>query len=124
MLPMRDVFNRPVFARTRKLCLALPGTTEIAAWGHPTFRAGRKTFCAFEIIRGRPSIAFRLTPPHVDRVLTRRDAFATPYGRRQWASLWVDGDVDGKAIQSLVEAGYRCVATTRMLAALDAGGTR
>lgn len=121
---MRDFFNRPVFARTRKLCLTLPGTVEETAWGHPTFRAGRKTFCAFEIIKGRPSIAFRLAPPHVDRVLTRRDAFATPYGRHQWASLWVDGDVDGKVIQSLVELGYRCVATTRLLAVLDAGRTR
>jgi hypothetical protein len=36
-------FTRPVFARLRRLCVALPETYEAASWGHPTFRAGTKT---------------------------------------------------------------------------------
>ena len=114
-----DVFARPVFARARRLCLALPETTEATSWGHPNFRAGRKTFCAFEMIKGRPSIAVKLAAADASRVLARRDGFATPYGRGQWASVWVDGDIDWSRIQALIERGYRNVATKRMLTLLD-----
>ena len=34
-------------AKVRSLCLALPETKEVTAWGHPTFRAGKKMFAAF-----------------------------------------------------------------------------
>src|SRR3954454_5357347 len=36
-----------LLARVRKLCLALPETAEVEAWGRPTFRVGtgRKMFC-------------------------------------------------------------------------------
>src|SRR5512140_57873 len=74
-------FQRRPFARARKQCLAFPETVEALAWGHPNFRAGRKTFCAFEVVRGRPSIAFRLSPPDMDLVLQRDEFFSTPYGR-------------------------------------------
>ena len=113
-------FERPVFARLRRLCLALPETHESASWGHPNFRAGRKTFCAFEMIKGRPSITFRLSPGDVVRTLRRQSFFATPYGRGLWASRWVDDRVNWKLIAQLVEKSYRCVATKRMLMALAA----
>lgn len=117
---MTEVFKRTVFARTRRLCLALPETTEAASWGHPNFRAGRKTFCTFEIIKKRPSIAFRLSPADVDRALRRKGFFATPYGRGLWVSRWVDDAVNWNEIAELVEASYRCVAIKRMLKALAA----
>src|SRR5262249_21301296 len=31
----------------RSICLALPETREVEAWGHPTFRAGKKMFAGF-----------------------------------------------------------------------------
>ena len=120
---MSAVFERPVFARARRLCLALPETIETSSWGHPNFRVGRKTFCAFEIVTGRPSIAFRLSRADVDRALRRKHFFATPYGRRVWASVWVDGPVDWKAIQSLLRRSYRVVASKRLIGLLDAEAT-
>ena len=120
---MSAVFERPVFARARRLCLALPETIETSSWGHPNFRVGRKTFCAFEIVTGRPSIAFRLSRADVDRALRRKHFFATPYGRRVWASVWADGPVDWKAIQSLLRRSYRVVASKRLIALLDADAT-
>jgi predicted DNA-binding protein (MmcQ/YjbR family) len=113
-------FERPVFARARRLCLGLPETAETASWGHPNFRAGRKTFCAFEMVNGRPSIALRLSPADVDRMLRRKHFFTTPYGRGLWASVWVDGAIDWKLLASLVECSYRVVANKRMLRVLDA----
>ena len=111
-------FARPVFTRARRLCLSLPESSETLSWGHPNFRAGRKTFCAFEIIKGRPSIAFRLPPKEATGALIDGRSFATPYGRGLWISVWVDGAVDWKQLASLVDRSYRTVATRRQIAAL------
>jgi predicted DNA-binding protein (MmcQ/YjbR family) len=111
-----------VFKRARRLCLALPETGERTSWGHPNFRAGKKTFCAFEIIKGRPTIAFKVTPAQAGGTLHPSQFFASPYGRARWISVWVDGDVDWDAIARLVERSYRGVAIKRMLGALDGSG--
>ena len=113
-----NVFDRPVFARARRLCLRLPGASEAPAWGHPTFKAGRKTFCAFEIVRERPSIAFRLPAPDVTAALKDAGCFPTPYGRGLWVSVWIDGPADWTQLEAFVEQSYRTVATKRLLAAL------
>jgi predicted DNA-binding protein (MmcQ/YjbR family) len=99
--------------------LAFPKTTETASWNHPNFRAGKKTFCTFEIIAGRPSIAFRLSQADVAVSLRRKHFFPTPYGRGLWASAWADGAIDWKLIARLLERSYRLVANKRMAALLD-----
>jgi len=122
--------NSTVLKRVRTRCLALPETTETAAWGHPNFKAGKRTFVAYEIVTGRPSIAFRLPTPDVDRLLARstsarsqlrRDTgpqfFATPYGRGQWVSVWADAKLDWAMVYDLIDRAYRTVALRRMLAA-------
>jgi predicted DNA-binding protein (MmcQ/YjbR family) len=115
-----DVFARPVFARARRLCLAMPETTEKSSWGHPNFRAGDRTFCAFEMIKGRPSLAFKMPAAEIERLLVREDAFATPYGRGRWISLWMDGQVDWAVVRQCVDSSYRTVAKKRMLDVLKA----
>jgi predicted DNA-binding protein (MmcQ/YjbR family) len=109
-------FDRPIVRRLRKLCLSLPETSERASWDHPNFRAGRRTFVAFEVFKGRPSIAFRLNPPSVDLLLRRKRFFATPYGRGQWVSLEADGTVNWRLVAQLVRRSYQTVATKRMIA--------
>jgi predicted DNA-binding protein (MmcQ/YjbR family) len=116
-----NAFARPVFARIRRLCLSLPESSEALAWGHPTFKAGRKMFCAFEIIGGRPSVAFRLPAADVTATLKHVRCFASPYGRGLWVSVWVDGAVDRKQIEQFIEHSYRTVATKRHIAALELG---
>ena len=113
MMVMKDVFDRPVYARLRRLCLALPETSERASWGHPNFRVGTKTFCAFEVIKGRPSVAFRLPPAAIEELMATA-GFATPYGRGVWASVWVDGRVNWKQTKALVELSFRTVAPRRL----------
>ena len=113
-----NVFERPVFARARRLCLDFPDSIEVVAWGHPTFKARRKMFCAFEMIRDRPSIAFRLPAKQAAAALKDVRCFASPYGRGLWVSVWVDGTVDWKQMAAFVDQSYRTVATKRQLAAL------
>ena len=38
----------PLPSRVRKLCLSLPGTSGASSWGHPNFRAAKRTFVTFE----------------------------------------------------------------------------
>ena len=109
-----------ILRRMRQYCLWMPETSEAGSWGHPNFRAGRKTFAAFEWIKGRPSIAFRLSPTDVDLLLRRRGFFATPYGQGRWASVWVDRRVSWREVIRLLDVSYRTVALKRMIAALDA----
>lgn len=117
---MLETHNEATLTRLRSICLSLPETTETGSWGHPNFKAGKKTFVAFERVKGRASIAFRLEPDQVERLLQRKQFFATPYGRGQWVSVWADGSVDWDAVQDLVRRSYRVVALKRMLDALEA----
>ena len=102
----------------RALCLSLPETSEVDAWGHPNFRAGKKTFVVYEWVRQRPSIAFRLDPPDQEAFSHLAEFFETPYGKGKWLSLWGDTDLDWSLVKSLVLCSYRTVALKRMLAAL------
>jgi predicted DNA-binding protein (MmcQ/YjbR family) len=109
-----------IFERFRSLCLRLPETKEVGSWGHPNFRAGKQTFATIEWIKDRPSLAFRLGHGATAQLLSQnKRSFATPYGRGQWLSLWVDGAVDWRLVEDLVDRSYRLVALKRMVAALD-----
>ena len=113
-----------VLTRLRELCLSFPESSETASWGHPNFRAGKKTFAAFEHVKGRPSIAFRLQPTDVELLLRRKSFFITPYGQGQWVSLRTDGRLSWRLIARLLERSYRIVALKRMVDTLDARGAR
>ena len=110
----------PVLSRLRRICLSLPEATETNSWGHPNFRAGKRTFVTFEWINGRPSIAFRLDANEVDLYLLNRiEFFATPYGRGKWISIWADGKLDWRLLNDLINKSYRTVALKRMITVLD-----
>ena len=104
--------------RVRKLCLSFPESSEVGSWGHPNFRAGKRTFVTFEWIQGRPSIAFRLDPADVDMLLRRKGFFVTPYGQGRWVSLWADSSLDWRLVERLLFRSYRAVALQRMIVAL------
>ena len=111
--------SRPIVQKLRALCLAFPESSETDSWGHPNFRAGKRTFAAFEIWKGRPSIAFRVDAAEAAVLLKKKNFFATPYGQTRWVSVWVDGRVDWKLVGRLLDCSYRTVAIKRMIAALD-----
>ena len=112
-------YAKGVFGRVRTLCLSFPEASEVSAWGHPVFRVRRKGFVAFEDWQERPSIAFRLEPLEVERLLARKTFFATPYGRGLWVSVWVDRAVNEKLLEKLARQSYRLIAGKRLSALLD-----
>lgn len=106
--------------RFRKLCLSLPEAVEVEAWGHPNFRAGKKTFSVFEFYKERPCIAVKMGTAQQAVFLDDERFFETPYiGKHGWVSLWVDGRVDWTLIEDLVLTSYRLVAPKRMITKLE-----
>jgi len=106
--------------RFGELCLSFPETTEVDSWGHPNYRAGKRTFASFEWVNGRSSMAFRLGAADVDFLLRQHEgSFITPYGKGHWISLWADSRIDWPLVEELAERSYRLVALKRMIAALD-----
>ena len=114
----------PALKRLRTMCLAFPESSESSSWGHPNFRAGKRTFATFELLDGRPSIAFRLHPDDVESLLRRKSFFGTPFGRGQWVSVWADTALDWRLVHDLLQRSYRVVALKRMITALEAVACR
>ena len=114
-----------VLGKMREICLALPGTVEVAAWGHPNFKAGRKTFAALEEYKGQLCICFKTTLPDQEALLNDSRYFASPYtGHQGWVSMKAEGRPDWKAIRHHLVSSYRLVALKRMLELLDSRGAR
>ena len=109
-----------VLRRLRAIALSFPETSEASSWGHPNFRAGKRTFATYERVGGRPSIAFRLNGADIKPLLRRPHFFTTPYGRGLWVSVWADGPLSWRVMADLLERAYRLVALKRMITALEA----
>jgi predicted DNA-binding protein (MmcQ/YjbR family) len=107
----------------RATCLALPESSEVEAWGHPTFRAGKKMFAAFGGEGNDITIGLKVGFERQEELLRDDRFFPTPYAAHQgWVSLRLDRTTDWDEVRGLVREAYRQVALKRMLAQLDAGG--
>jgi predicted DNA-binding protein (MmcQ/YjbR family) len=112
----------PHLAELRAVCLALPESAEVEAWGRPTFRAGKKMFAVFE---GDDEHQFALVfkpEPEERPALLEDERFYIPayYGPGGWLALDLTArPVDWQEVGELVEGSYRQVALKRMLKALD-----
>jgi predicted DNA-binding protein (MmcQ/YjbR family) len=111
-----------VLAKVRSLCLALPEACEVEAWGHPTFRAGKKMFAAYgQGHDGVFSLGMKMSFERQDELLEDERFFPTPYAAHQgWVSLRLDGQIDWQEVKGLLREAYQQVALKRMLQALQA----
>jgi predicted DNA-binding protein (MmcQ/YjbR family) len=106
--------------RLRAICLALPEAAEVEAWGHPTFRAGKKMFAAFGEGEGGLSVGLKVGHDRQEELLADPRFYPTPYAAHQgWVSLRLGGDTDWAEVGRLAREAYRQVALRRMLKALD-----
>ena len=86
--------------RLRKLCLALPETTEKVAWNRPTFRVRDKMFGLFaDNFHDDGRVALWCSSPRdVRDILVEFDPdrfFVPPYfGPRGWLGVYLDGKLD------------------------------
>jgi predicted DNA-binding protein (MmcQ/YjbR family) len=97
-------------ASVRRLCLALPGTSEKLSHGHPTFYAGKKSFAVYGIYS--PSVAFKAPPGNVVDLADDPRFFPTPYmAQNGWWSLRLDAETNWDEVGSLLQQSYLEVAT-------------
>jgi hypothetical protein len=112
----------------RRLCLALPETTERLSHGEPTwFVRGRKVFVTYADHHHDDVLAFWCAAgPGVQEALVASGPerfFVPPYvGGRGWLGVRLDVPVDWDEVAELVADAYRQVAPKRLAAELDASG--
>ena len=121
-MAMKSKDDDKLLKRVRSICLDLPEAREVEAWGHPTFRAGKKMFAAFGHDDGVPTIGLKVGFERQDELLNDNRFFPTPYAARLgWVSLRLAGKIDWEEVGALLREAYRQVAIQRMLKALDSG---
>ena len=109
-----------ILAKLRSICLALPETKEVEAWGHPTFRAGKKMFAGFGADEDSLSLGLSVGFQRQDELLQDERFYPTPYAARLgWVSLRINSKTDWDELAGLLREAYRQVALRRMLKALD-----
>jgi hypothetical protein len=115
--------------RLRRICLALPETTERLSHGEPTwFVRGKKTFVSYADHHHDDRLAFWCAAPHgAQEALVAENPetfFVPPYvGGRGWIGVRLDVPVDWAAIAELVQDSYRVVAPRGLAARLDEAGS-
>lgn len=114
-----------VLKRLQEICLAWPETSETTTFGHPTFRAGKKTFAVLDHYHGEPCIAFKAEPRRVHELLEDPHFYLAPYGAAHgWMCLRVAARMSWKQVRALLLGSYRLVALRRMLVELDGARRR
>jgi hypothetical protein len=113
----------PLLARLREVAGRFPESTEVEAWGRPTFRAGRKIFAVYGASGDHPTAVIFKPDPDERPALLGDDRFLVPpyFGPGGWLALDLAvPDVDWAEVDELLDSSYRQVALVRMLRALDA----
>ena len=119
--------SRSPLDRLRKVCLALPESHEVEAWGEPTFRVKNKLFAMYAAANnhhgaGRPGVWIKSAHVTQDMLVRAQPDryFAPPYvGPKGWVGAFLDKKPDWDVITDLVRDAYMLTVPKRMKAALE-----
>jgi hypothetical protein len=115
---------RSPLPRLRRICLALPETQEVEAWGAPTFRVRNKLFAMFAHAAdhhggGRNGVwikAAHVTQDYLVRAHPDR-YFRPPYvGPSGWVGAWLDDVADWDTVHELLLDAWTSIAPKRTVA--------
>jgi len=124
--PTKMARSRTAVERLRAICLALPETNEVEAWGEPTFRVKGKIF-AMHASSGthhspeRPAVWILSVSVEQDFVVRARPEryFKPPYvGPSGWIGAWLDQNPPWNEIEELLRDGWRRRAPKKIAALL------
>lgn len=110
----------------RAICLAMPEVTERRSHGSPAFFVAKQFVMLWPDGHHDHDFAhlWCAAAPGAQTALVAASParlFVPPYvGSRGWLGVHLDGDVDYDDVELRCEDAYRCVATTRQVALLDA----
>jgi predicted DNA-binding protein (MmcQ/YjbR family) len=100
--------------RLRRICKALPDSTEVKAWGAPTFRVRNKIFAMYAAPNDhhgyqRPAVWCMAGPGNQEFMVKARPErfFRPPYvGPSGWIGIYLDKRVSWKEVASLLEDAH------------------
>ena len=123
MDPMQSTRGQRALKIMRKVCLALPETTEGEQFGSPVWRAGKKSFALAYFNQKRLKVSFWVG---VDRqgLLTADERFSIPpyMGHIGWIALDANDALNEGEVRDLALPSYHHFANRRMLTALESPG--
>ena len=111
--------------RLRKICLALPHSSEKVAWGDPTWRIRDRIFAMQKgnVAGHRPSLWLKARAG-IQAKLVAADPvrfFVPPYvGKQGWIGIYLDGPIDWTELADQVEESFWLVAPKSLDASLVA----
>lgn len=111
-----------VLARLRRLCLALPESHEVEAWGEPTFRVRNRLFAMYAAAgnhhgNGRAAVWCKAAAGNQELMVRAAPDrfFVPPYvGPSGWVGVWLDAGTDWSELAGLLADGWRLVAPKRL----------
>jgi hypothetical protein len=101
-------------ARIRRLCLALPDTTEKKSWGEPTFRVNGRLFAMYAAAgnhhgHGREAVWLACDPTNQMLMIADkpdrffRPAYVGPYG---WVGVYLDKRPNWSVVKDIITDAY------------------
>ena len=119
----------PELVRLRKICLALPGVSDVPAWGTSTFRCP-KIFAMYahpadsKHSQGRPGVWLKAGPGNQEFMVrdNPRRYYVPPYvGPSGWVGIFLDANPNWDEIALLIEDGWRLLAPKKLVKAHENG---
>lgn len=101
----------PILERFRKLCLALPDTTEKQTWGHPSWKASHRLFASYDHYKGRDCLCFLVEVDFRD-ALVRDKRFIDvgfTHGNKTWVGLPAEGHIAWREVKELLGRAHQLV---------------
>jgi hypothetical protein len=126
--PLQSTRAQSVLASLRKICLALPETSEATQFGAPVWRAGKKVFASlYSYEPGELTLSFWVGSSGQAAVALDPRYHVPKYtGHNGWIGLDAGESCDWDEVRALARTSYRHFALQRMLKQLHAaesGGT-
>ena len=118
--PLQSKRAQAVLGKLRKICLALPESSEAVQFGSPVWRAGKKSFATLHA-HGKQLLVTFWVGTAQQGMFTADPRYHVPayMGHNGWLSLDVSQNCNWAEVSGQVLHSYRHFALKRMLKALD-----
>jgi hypothetical protein len=121
--PLQSKRAQAVLKNLREICFSLPEVTEVAQFGFPVWKVGKKTFAqAYSYKENRLQLAFWVGVEQQGLFTQDKRYEIPPYmGHNGWIALDVTKSCNWDEVRAQALYSYRHFALKRMLAKLDDG---
>ncbi|NYI07417.1 MmcQ/YjbR family DNA-binding protein [Allostreptomyces psammosilenae] len=119
-----DASAEVILAGLRRICLALPETSERVSHGSPAFFVRGKRILAYFADDPSDLALWCPAPPGVQESMVGEEPdrfFVPPYvGQHGWLGVRLSDELDWDELAAIIEEAYRTMAPRRLVARLDA----